>query len=123
MSKSALIVDDDLTVLRNFSRLLREEGFEVRAVETGREAVAIERSFDVVLIDFRLPDMDGDAVLRQMSDRTKNSVIIMITGFQILDMHCTMEDLCIDAFVMKPIDSEELLRLIDGKLKAKTGAK
>lgn len=119
MKKAALIVDDDESVLKNFSRLLREDGFEVRAVETGKEAVDLvdKQSFDVVLIDFKLPDIDGAELLEAIRGRIGKAVKIMITGFPTTELENKVIDLGIDAYVIKPIKPDDLLELIQGRLK------
>ncbi len=114
MQKTALIVDDDQSVLRNFSRLLRENGFEVQAIESAREALNLvdSQSFDIVLIDFKLPDMDGAELLERIRGRISKAIKIMITGFPTTDLENKVVDLGIDAYVVKPIKPDELLELI-----------
>jgi len=125
LAKAALIVDDDRSVLRNFSRLLEEDGYEVCAVATGKEAIdqANQRCFDVVLIDFRLPDMDGTDVVEKMGDKVKDSVKLMITGFPTIDASLKALDLGIDSYVEKPLDLDSLLSLIKEIKKRKSNKK
>jgi DNA-binding response OmpR family regulator len=122
LQKSALIVDDDQSVLRNFSRLLRENGYAVQAVETGGEAIALvnKQCFDVVLIDFKLPDIDGAELLQQICEKISSAVKIMITGFPTTDLENRVIDLGIDAYVVKPMKPDELLELIEERIKEKT---
>lgn len=114
MQKTALIVDDDQSVLRNFSRLLRENGYEVQAIETGREALGLvdRQSFDIVLIDFKLPDIDGAELIEKIRGKTRKAITIMITGFPTTDLENKVVDLDIDAYVVKPVKPDELLELI-----------
>lgn len=119
MIKSALIIDDDPGVIKNFSRLLSEEGFDVCTVKSGKEAMNVQRSFDVILVDFCLPDINGAEVLRKISSRTTNSVKIMITGLTNEETQTKMNDIDIDAYVVKPISPLDLLQLIYNKLNIK----
>lgn len=66
--EAVLVVDDDKSILRVFSRILQKAGYVVDAVETGREALArLQASFfAAALIDMRLPDMDGTDLLLQI---------------------------------------------------------
>ena len=121
MARTALVIDDDASVLRNFKRLLVEEGYDVWGVKTGKEALAEvdHRSFDVMLIDFKLPDMDGTDLVEKMGKKAKGSVKLMITGFPTIEASIRALDLGIDSFVEKPVKSEDLLDLINQKLQEK----
>jgi len=121
LGKTALVIDDDLSVLRNFKRLLIEVGYEVWGAKTGKEALSEvnQRSFDVMLIDFKLPDMDGTDLIEKMGDKANGAVKLMITGFPTIEASIRALDLGIDSFVEKPVKSEDLLALINQKLKEK----
>jgi DNA-binding NtrC family response regulator len=73
----------------------------------------------VVLIDFRLTDMDGTNILEKIGNHLLNSVKIIITGFPSLDLGTKALDLGIDAYVVKPVSPNDLLSLISEKLKSK----
>jgi DNA-binding response OmpR family regulator len=120
-NKVVLIVDDDKSVLRTFSKLLQKSGYDVETAETGKEALekANKQTYDVVLVDFRLPDIDGTDLLGKMHDKTLNAVKIMITGLPSLDLGTKALDLGIDAYVVKPVSPSDLLSLISEKLKNK----
>lgn len=121
MNEVVLIVDDDTSVLRTFSKLLQKTGYATETAETGKEAIEkISKSFyDVVLIDFRLPDMDGINLLEKIPDQLTSSVKIMITGFPSLDLGVKALDMGIDAYVVKPVSPSDLLSLISEKLMGK----
>lgn len=123
MSKTVLIVDDDKSVLRTFSRILQKNGFVTETAETGKEAIAKAnlRSFDVVLVDYRLPDMDGTDLLANMFDRWVGAVKLMITGLPSLDLGVKAIDMGIDGYLVKPVKPDELLILIKEKLNQKNG--
>jgi len=121
LNEVVLIVDDDTSVLRTFSKLLQKAGYPTETAETGKEAIEkiSKRFYDVVLIDFRLPDMDGTSLLEKIPDHLINSVKIMITGFASLDLGDKALELGIDAYVVKPVSPSDLLLLISEKLKSK----
>lgn len=121
LTKTALVIDDDASVLRNFKRLLVEDGYEVLGVKTGKEALAEvnQRCFDLMLIDFKLPDMDGTDLVEKMGNKAKGAVKLMITGFPTIEASIRALDLGIDSFVEKPVKSEDLLALINQKLREK----
>lgn len=121
MSKTALIIDDDRSVLKNFSRLLEENGFEVSGVTTGKEALdeVNHRNFDLLLIDFKLPDIDGTDLVEKMGKSAKSSVKFMITGLATLETRVRALELGIDGFIEKPVSPDELISLIEEKISQK----
>lgn len=108
--KSILIIDDDLlirkTLLSNFSK----EGFEVLLAENGEEGLRKYKQNlpDFVMLDIRLPDMDGIDVLMQIKDKNKDACVIIMTAFD--DMKTTVEAIKYGAFeyLVKPLDNVEL---------------
>jgi two-component system response regulator HydG len=113
-----LIVDDDKSVLRTFSRILQKDGFETDVAETGNGAIEkiSKQTFDVVLFDYRLPDMDGIDLLGKMQDKLGNVVKLMITGLPSSDLGAKAIDMGIDGYLVKPVKPDELLILIKEKL-------
>jgi DNA-binding response OmpR family regulator len=120
-SKTILVVDDDKSILRTFTRILQNNGYEIDAAETGKEAIekVEKRHFDLALVDVRLPDMDGTDFLAKMKKALQNTVKIMITGFPSIETGVKALDEGADAYLVKPVKPEELLLLIEEKLKDK----
>ena len=79
--KRVLVIDDDKSILSSTTKVLEKNGFYADTAETGREAIekSKARHYDVVLIDLKLPDMDGIEVLSKAN--FKNTVKIMLTGY------------------------------------------
>ena len=119
LKKSILVIDDDKSILRTFTRILQKAGYEIDVAETGKEALekAGTRSYDLALIDVRLPDMDGTDLLAKMKDAMSKTVKIMITGFPSLETGVRALDEGADAYLVKPVKPDELLTLIEEKLK------
>jgi DNA-binding response OmpR family regulator len=119
--KTVLVIDDDKSILRTFTRILQKSGYEVDVAETGKEALEKtgKRSYDVALVDIRLPDMDGTDLLNKMPKTMRKAVKIMITGFPSLENGVKALDEGADAYLVKPVRPEELLMLIEEKLKSK----
>lgn len=105
---SALVVEDEKLLNWSLAKSLSKWGFEVRPVFTGNEAVAqIENSwFDVVLLDYHLPDVDGLAVARRVRAAQPNAVIFLVTAFQLNEL--TIDSGLIDAYFNKPLDLQQL---------------
>lgn len=83
MSYNVLVVDDEPVVGELFTDLLRKEDCTVTSVLSGEEALDIvkKENFDIVLLDIKLPDINGLEVLKRMKEAKPNLIVIMITGF------------------------------------------
>ena len=81
--KNILVVDDDKSVRTTFSSVLRKEGYRVTAVENGYEAIKAidEESFDLALVDLRMPGLDGIEVLKKIKTRRPQTRVIIFTGY------------------------------------------
>jgi len=112
--KRILIVDDESSLLESLEMFLSEKGYDVCCALSALEGLAKSASFDphVIILDVRLPDMDGIEVLRRLRAGDKTNVII-ITAFH--DMDTTIRAVKSGAFeyIPKPIDVEELEKAIE----------
>ncbi|XHH10227.1 MAG: response regulator [Candidatus Bathyarchaeia archaeon] len=117
--KTILVIDDDKSILRTFTRILQKSGYEIDVAETGKEAIekADSHHYDLALVDIRLPDMDGTELLAKLKVQLQNTVKIMITGFPSLETGVKALDEGADAYLVKPVKPQELLVLLDEKLK------
>jgi DNA-binding NtrC family response regulator len=108
--KSILIIDDDPLIRKTLSSYLSKEGFEVVLAEDGEEGLQKydECLPDLVILDIRLPDVDGLEVLRKIKEKTENASIIIMTAYD--DMKTTVEAIKSGAFeyMVKPLDFVEL---------------
>ncbi len=117
--KVILVIDDDKSILRTFTRILQKSNYEIDVAETGKEAIekADNRHYDLALVDIRLPDMDGTELLAKLKVQLQNTVKIMITGFPSLETGVKALDEGADAYLVKPVKPQELLVLLEEKLK------
>ena len=74
MSKKALVIDDDDMTLMCLKNFLKQEGYTFNSAENGNEGIEKLKSsdFDLVFIDFNLPDMGGDQVLSKIKENGSN---------------------------------------------------
>ena len=116
--RNILVIDDDKSILRTFTRILQKNGYEVDVAETGKEALekSKKKCYDLALIDIRLPDIDGTDLLVKMKENMRSAVKIMITGFPSLETGVKALDEGADAYLVKPVKPEELIVLIEEKL-------
>ena len=114
--KRILIVDDDKDLRFNLSCILKEEGHEVIAVSDGKQALnaLAQNVLDLVLLDVRLPGMDGVELLKEIKKIEQNLPIIMLTAYS--DVKSAVKAMKAGAFdyITKPFNEEELI-LILGK--------
>jgi two-component system response regulator HydG len=119
--KKILIVDDDHDICMLLSRFLSKNDFKTREAYKGSEALSIlkEDKYDLVLCDFRLPDIDGVELLTQIKEINPATAIIIITGYS--DVKIAVKAIKLGAFdyVTKPIHPEEILSTINKALVAK----
>ena len=119
--KSILIIDDDALIRKTLISHLNRRGCETRAVEDGESG--LEAFFagnpDLVLLDVRLPDLDGLEVLRRIRDKSPRAVVVVMTAFD--DMKTTVEAVKGGAFeyLVKPLDFVALDLTIDKAFKVK----
>ena len=81
MSKRILIVEDEKNLARFVSLELQHEGYDVVTADNGREGLemALEKDFDLILLDLMLPEMDGFEVTRRLQQE-KDTYIMMMTA-------------------------------------------
>ena len=80
---SILVVDDSSAVRENLCELLTAEGYEVDSCANGKQALQFlqERTYELVLTDLSMPDVDGMAVLTYLVNHFPETSCIIITGF------------------------------------------
>lgn len=110
---NVMVVEDDRLLNWSLASSLSKWGFEVQPVFTGNEALAqIEKSgFDVVLLDYRLPDLDGLVVARTVRERQPDAVIFLLTAFQLNELQ--VDAGLIDSYFNKPLDLQELHQALE----------
>ena len=108
--RSVLIIDDDPLIRKTLSGHLGKQGFDVQTAEEGEEGVQKFREFDpdLVVLDVRLPDVDGLEVLRRMKDIRPKAYVLVMTAYD--DMKTTVEAVKLGAFeyLVKPLNFIDL---------------
>ncbi len=119
MSK-ILVIDDDASIRETLDLYLTEEGYKVEIAETGTDGLNkyVKNPADVVILDIRLPDVDGFSVLEDLKEENENVKVIMITAFH--DMETTINAMKGGAFdyIHKPVNVDELDIAIKKALKS-----
>lgn len=119
-STTILLVDDDRDSLATFETLLSDKGYSVETAETGAQAIekSEEKKFDLALIDITLPDIEGTQLLTTLGSSSEMRKII-ITGKATLGNAIDALNLGADAYLMKPVEPENLLKVIEVQLREK----
>ncbi|WP_104527996.1 response regulator transcription factor [Blastococcus saxobsidens] len=110
MPRSVLVIEDDARIRRMVHMTLRREGFEVAEAATGEDGLVrlAGQPYDVVLLDLRLPGMDGFEVCREIR-RTSTTPVIMVTARSDSDDVVAGLEAGADDYVTKPFVPKELV--------------
>ncbi|MFX1598727.1 MAG: response regulator [Promethearchaeota archaeon] len=116
---SILIVDDNEGILETLSAILEEKGYRTDTAKNGREAIEKSKMnfYNMALLDIKLPDIEGTKLLTKIEETTPRMVKIMVTGYAALENAVEALNLGADAYIMKPVDPENLLEIVNEKLK------
>ena len=110
-----LIVDDDEHIRESLELYLKENGYEVISAPNGSKALFLfnRDKPKIIILDIRLPDMDGLEVLRRIKTSDGKVQVAMITAFQDMETTITAMKLGASEYIHKPIDINELEMIID----------
>src|SRR5688572_4017500 len=116
---SILIVDDEPGVRSALGGVLRDEGYEVDAVESGEACLArlAEKPYEVVVLDIWLPGMDGLATLARMRERQIESQVVVISGHGNIESAVRAIKMGAFDFVEKPLSLEKTVLVVRNALR------
>jgi DNA-binding NtrC family response regulator len=120
MSRRILVVDDERAMVKTLSDILRLRGWEARGAHSGTDAVAaIEREpFDAVLMDIKMPGLDGVAAFKAMKARRPGIRVVLMTAYTAQDLMHEAEREGALRVVPKPVDLGLVLPLLEESLRA-----
>lgn len=110
-SANILLAEDDISVSEVLSDLLRTQGYNVAVAKTGIEAIdEIHKSlFDVLIIDKKMPEMDGIELIKQFRSQEQNIPVILASGSDVDLQSSELKDLRINHVIKKPYNFPEIL--------------
>ncbi len=119
-----LVVDDDEIVRRSYQRSLATVRCDVEAVANGEDALkAVEKhSYDVLLLDLRMPGMDGLSVLKAVKKVAPESEVIVITGYPTLESAKEAVQLGASDYLAKPVGPAEVINATNAAMTRKLWA-
>ena len=112
--KKILIIDDEEIVRMSCERALQVEGFQTGVAPSGREGLGLleKEPYDLVLLDLKMPDMDGMEVLGKIRSSWPHIKVIMISGYSTVDTAVQALRSGAVNFIQKPFAPESLFSAI-----------
>ena len=112
---SILVVEDDRYQREIIKTILAKEGFYVETADTGKKAIELLKNgtFDVILTDLRLPDIDGTEVLKEVKAFNRPSHVIIITAYGSIPSAIEATKLGAFYYLEKPFEKDQLLLVIN----------
>ncbi len=116
-----LIVDDEANLLKTLNDILRTNGYEVAVAKNARVALDVlgKDKFDIALIDIRMPRIDGVELLERIKDKYPGLEVIIMTAYGTIETAVKATKLGAFAYMLKPLDIDELLVNIQKIIKLK----
>jgi len=109
-----LVVDDEKNIRSTLADILSDQGYDVTTAGTGERAVKLcsRQVFDVVLLDVRMPGIDGVEAFRQIRAKRRDVRVIMMSAYSIAELRREALAAGALAFMRKPLDLDSLVKLI-----------
>ena len=119
--KRMLVIDDESVVLSSCRRIFSAEGWEVVTTESPRQGLELASGsrFDVILCDWRMPELNGLDVVEMLDKRAPDAAVVMITGFPSVDKATEVMKRGAMDFLAKPFTPEEITAVVQKALKRK----
>jgi DNA-binding NtrC family response regulator len=121
-SRKVLVVDDDAVVGHSISRVLSEQGYQVRETLSGLEALAEldNQHYDMVFTDIRMPGMDGLHMTSRLKKQHPELPVVVITGFGTEANEQQARDLGVAGFLRKPFSPQMIIDNADRVLRERS---
>lgn len=119
-----LVVDDEEVVRLSHIRTLASMHCDVEVVRDGNEALQVmeQRPVDVVLLDLRMPGMDGMAVLKMIKQRWPETEVVIITGYPSVETAKEAVRLGAYDYLAKPVGPDDVISVANGAMTQKRWA-
>ena len=115
--KKILVADDEMSIRLLYSEELKEEGYEVYMASNGREALEMVEKIplDLVILDIKMPEMDGIEALRQIKEKRPDLPVILSTAYG--EYRQDFATWASDEYLVKSSDLEDLKSVVRRHLK------
>jgi two-component system, NtrC family, response regulator AtoC len=114
VQRKILVIDDDLLIREGLKEALERKKYHVTTAETGRAGLGsfLPGEFDLILLDYSLPDMDGLQILKKVKSLHAGQTVIMMTGYSSIQNAVTAMKMGVYDYIQKPFDMDEMLIVI-----------
>lgn len=114
-----LIIDDDENIRKTLAAILEDEGYVVDHAENCQQALekTAKSFYNVLLIDMRLPDMEGIDLIPKIRDTVPKMRKVIVTGYPTLQNAIEAVNRGADAYIVKPFDVDKVLAVIKEQLR------
>jgi YesN/AraC family two-component response regulator len=111
--KHILICDDEFAIRESIKEYL-DSSYELSIATNGQEAInaVMEKEFDLLIIDIKMPVMDGLEAIRQIKNAKPGQKIIVLTGYETISIAEESAKRGVNAYLAKPIGKEKLLKVV-----------
>jgi len=118
MHERILIADDDRDMCHMISFILEEEGYKVVKVYDGEQAIkkVKARGYNLMILDYKLPDMDGINVLKEVRQAKPSLKVIMISAYGSPSIKSMAKKIGVYRFLDKPFDVKRLVKVVKDAL-------
>ncbi len=119
---SIMVVDDELSIREAFYDWLKQDGYEVETAADGLEALAKvkERHYDIMLVDVKMPQMDGMTVLKRLKEDERDTAVVMMTAHGAIQDAVAAMKLGASDYLLKPFELDELSLTIEKLVQMQT---
>jgi signal transduction histidine kinase len=109
-----LVVEDDESTLKSLNLIFRRKGYQVDLATSGSKALQMAGNeiYNLAIVDIRLPDMNGTALVKPFKERNPQASIIMVTGYASLETAVQALNNGAEAYIIKPLNVELVLATI-----------
>jgi DNA-binding NtrC family response regulator len=122
-NSKVLVIDDERIVIDSITKILKEEHIDVDATLSGRQGIdmALQKPYDLVLTDLRMPDIGGMRVLRDIKRAKPALPVVMITGYASVPSAVQAIKLGAAEILEKPFSPDGLVAVVRKALSARPG--
>jgi DNA-binding NtrC family response regulator len=119
--RTILLVDDEIEIVKSLGEILNRFGYAVIARTDAQAALAVVREgakIDLVITDYRMPDMDGLEFLNVLRQMNATVPVIVLTAYGAVESYLKSLSLGVYEYINKPIKAKELGRLVQAAIDA-----
>jgi DNA-binding NtrC family response regulator len=112
--QSILLVDDDQEFRKAMKKMFEKSGYDVTVAADGQEALVAlaEKSFDLIISDLRMPNLNGMELMEELKRRKINLPVIFITAYGEVESYMDLMNLGAFEYINKPVKGQEILGVV-----------